>query len=96
MTNTVLNVDMAVVQSLAKQLQITLPKNGDLRGKAFVCHAKEQMLIRLYETLNRSNGVELNFKRGLFQHYKGFIGRGNNSQLFFQLFKSSRWWWNLY
>ena len=39
--NTCANIDMSVVQSLAKQLQITLPKNGDLRSKAFICHAKE-------------------------------------------------------
>ena len=54
------------------------------------------MLLRLYETLNKSNNVVLNFKRQNFQHYKGFVGRGNNASLIFQLFKSSRWWWNLY
>ena len=64
--NTNCNVDMVAVQSLAKQLQITLPKNGDLRSKAFICHAKEQMLTKLFETLNKSNGIELNFKRQLF------------------------------
>ena len=61
--NNFANVDMAIVQSLAKQLQITLPKNGDLRSKAFICHAKEQMITKLYDTLNTSNDVELNFKR---------------------------------
>ena len=40
--------------------------------------------------------MQLHFKRSLFQHYRGFIGRGNNSQLLFQLFKQSRWWWNLF
>ena len=94
--NNIANIDMPTVQSLARQLQVTLPKNNDLRSKAFICHAKEQMLTKLFETLNKSNGIELKFKRSLFQHYKGFIGRGNNSQLFFQLFKQSRWWWNLY
>ena len=54
------------------------------------------MLIKLYETLNASNDIKLNFKRQNFQHYKGFIGRGNNAPLLFQLFKASRWWWNLY
>jgi len=54
---------MAVVTSLAKQLQITLPKNNDMRSKAFICHAKEQMLVKLYEALNKSNLVELHFKR---------------------------------
>lgn len=29
-------------------------------------------------------------------HYKGYIGRGNNAQLLFQLFKGQRWWWNLF
>ena len=24
------------------------------------------------------------------------MGRGNNASLIFQLFKASRWWWNLY
>ena len=81
--NSIANVDMPAVQNLAKQLQITLPKNGDLRGKAFICHAKEQMLHKLFETVNKSNKVELHFKRSLFQHYRGFIGRGNNSQLLF-------------
>ena len=94
--NAVTNVDMAVVASLAKQLQVILPKNNDLRSKAFICHAKEQMLLKLFETLNRSNYVDLNFKRQNFQLYRGFIGRGNNSLLLFQLFKQSRWWWNLY
>lgn len=77
--NTCANVDMATVQSLAKQLQISLPKNGDLRSKAFICHAKEQMLTKLFDTLNRSNEIELDFKRQLFQHYRGYIGRGNNA-----------------
>lgn len=94
--NTTANVDMQVVQGLAKQLQIQLPKNGDLRGKAFICHSKEQMLTRLFETVNKSNNIELHFKRSLFQHYRGFIGRGNNSQLLLQVFKQSRWWWNLF
>ena len=57
------NVDFAVVTSLAKQLQIKLPKNNDLRSKAFICHAKEQMLVKLFESLNKSNLVELYFKR---------------------------------
>jgi len=54
------------------------------------------MLKTLYEAINQANGVELNFKRQNFAHYKGFVGRGNNATLIHQLFKGSRWWWNLY
>lgn len=57
------NVDMAIVSNLAKQLHIVISKNNDLRSKAFICHAKEQMLVKLFETLNKSNGVDLHFKR---------------------------------
>ena len=90
------SIDMKVVNLLADQLQVLIPKNNDLRSKAFLCHAKEQMLRCLYETINQSNKVELNFKRQNFSHYKGFVGRGNNAQLIHQLFKASRWWWNLF
>jgi hypothetical protein len=54
------------------------------------------MLRKLYDSLNQANRLELNFKRQNFSHYKGFVGRGNNAQLIFQLFKGTRWWWNLY
>ena len=72
-------VDLAQVQSLARQLQITLPKNNDLRGKAFLSHSKEKMYLKLFTTLNHSNGVDMKFERKNFKHYKGFIGRGNNA-----------------
>ena len=45
-------VDLAQVQILARQLQITLPKNNDLRGKAFLSHSKEKMYLKLFTTLN--------------------------------------------
>ena len=85
-----------MVTKLAQQLGINIPKNNDLRSKNFLCHAKEQMLTKLYNTLKASNDVQLDLKRSHFQHYKGFIGRGNNAALLFQLFKASRWWWTLY
>ena len=56
-------VDLGTLQALAKQLKITLPKGNELKGKVFICHAKEQILLKLYETLNKSNDIELNFKR---------------------------------
>jgi hypothetical protein len=49
------SVDMKVVTLLADQLQVIIPKNNDMRSKAFLCHAKEQMLKCLYETINQSN-----------------------------------------
>jgi hypothetical protein len=64
--------------------------------KARISLSKEMMQTKLFLALNKSNAVDLDFKREKFQHYKGFIGRGNNSALFFQLFKASRWWWQLY
>ena len=77
-------------------MAINIPKNNDLRSKAFLCHAKEQMLKLLFDALNKENEVDLKFKRSSFIHYKGFVGRGNNAPLIMQLFKGSRWWWNLY
>jgi hypothetical protein len=45
-------LDMKVICQLADQLMITIPRNMDLRSKAFLCHSKEQMLKKLFEALN--------------------------------------------
>jgi hypothetical protein len=69
--------------NLARQLDIQMPRNNELKSKNFLKISKEKMHDRLFSTLNKSNGIELDFKREHFKNYKGFIGRGNNSTLFF-------------
>jgi hypothetical protein len=54
------------------------------------------VLTALFDTLNKCNGIELNFQRQNFQHYNAFLGKGNNSQLINKIFKNSRWWWNIH
>ena len=34
-------MDMKVICGLAETLTIAIPRNHDLRSKAFICHAKE-------------------------------------------------------
>lgn len=81
--NSTNGLDLKVIGQLAESLQITIPRNMDLRSKTFLCHSKEQMLKKLFDAINQSNGVELNFKRSNFSHYKGFVGKGNNQPLIF-------------
>jgi len=89
-------ISSSVIASLARVLNIPLPKNNDYKSKIFLMQSKEKISTLLFNCLNSSNEIDLQFKREGFQHYKGYIGRGNNPSLFFQLFKSTRWWWQLY
>ena len=58
---------MALVAQIAKSLGIYLPKNNDFKSKAFLNTSREMMYTRLWVTINKSNDVELNFKRERFQ-----------------------------
>jgi len=76
-------VNVKLISQLAKQFDIMMPSNNDIKSTSFLRLSKEKMQTKLLNVLNKSNGIELDFKREKFQHYKGFIGRGNNSALFF-------------
>jgi hypothetical protein len=82
-SNMLAPVNVNMIAGLCKQLGIQMPRNNDLKSKNFLRQSKEKMWQKLFATLNKSNGVELDFKRERFTHYKGFIGRGNNSAMLF-------------
>lgn len=75
--------NIEAIAKLARSLNIQMPRNNDIRSKNFLRMCKEKMYTKLYKTINKANGIELDFKRENFSHYKGYIGRGNNSVLLF-------------
>ena len=77
------DAQMKLINQLAKHFDIQVPRNTDIKSTSFLRMSKEKMQVKLFRVLNKSNNIELDFKREKFQHYKGFIGRGNNSSLLF-------------
>lgn len=83
--NKMIQFDSHMIQVLAKQLNIILPKQFShldqnlYKSKQFIIHCKEMMLKKLYHTINFSNEMhKLHFERQNFQFYKCFVGKGNN------------------
>ena len=70
---------MKLITQLAKHFDIQVPRNQDVKSTTFLKNSKEKMQTKLFRVMNKSNNVELDFKREKFLHYKGFVGRGNNS-----------------
>jgi hypothetical protein len=59
-------MNVTLITNLARQLNIEMPRNIDLKSKNFLRLSKEKMYLRLFGTLNQANGVQLEFKRERF------------------------------
>lgn len=89
---------------LARVFGIDVPRNqvqnhNFFRVRSFVLSAKEEMLKRLFNAINLSNGLPALSTSKVGRNYssfKIFVGSGNNAQLVTQqMFKDLRWWWQV-
>lgn len=93
-------VNIDKIKTICSYFNFRLPKNviaepQQVKSKEFQTFAKERMLQRLYEVINKENSVQeeviLASQQGLRKFY---VGRGNNYALVRSIFKQ-RWWWQL-
>ena len=72
-----------VVDGLPPMRHALFDVRNDSRGEHNLAGQDTPTSCDLERRLNKANGIELDFKRENFSHYKGYIGRGNNSALLF-------------
>ncbi|CDW72755.1 tubulin-tyrosine ligase family protein [Stylonychia lemnae] len=88
------------IRSICIYFGFKLPKNiisdpQQVKSKEFQIYAKERILQRLYDVINKENctdTAQIHQQQQIMRKF--YVGRGNNYQLVRSVFKQ-RWWWQL-